>query len=246
LSEAGEARKAVVVGNGRCPARGMLPEDTFDGAQIVVAADGGFACALSLGLRPDVVVGDADSLEPSDLAEITRLGIPLVRVSPHKDASDLELAVRDAAGRGATELLIVGALAGDRLEHTVANLLLLTLPELARIDARIVDERSTVRLLTAAAGSSGAALRLHGRTGDFISLFPWAGPAEGITTEGLRYPLRDEALQAGPSRGLSNELIGTSATVRFRSGRLLVIHTRRDLAAQDAAADRAAPQEAER
>jgi thiamine pyrophosphokinase len=219
-------RKGIVVGNGRCPDRDGLPAETLDDAQIVVAADGGVACALALGLRPDVVVGDADSLELSDLNRLGQLGIPLVRVSPHKDASDLELAVREAVGRGARSLVILGALDGDRVEHSMANLMLLTLPELARADASIVDERSTVRVLDAA-DTSSAALRLSGQAGDFISLFPWAGPAEGITTEGLRYPLRDEPLPVGPSRGLSNELVGTSATVRLRGGRLLVVHTRR-------------------
>jgi thiamine pyrophosphokinase len=224
-SQARPALKAVVVGNGRCPALGSLPGDALQRAGTVIAADGGAMCALSLGLQPDVTVGDADSLAASELAELGRLAIPLALRSPAKDESDLQLAIAEAVARGATEIVILGALDGDRVEHTVANLLLLALPELDSVDARIVDDRSTVRLLTADAAP--AFLDLHGRPGDFVSLFPWGGAADGITTEGLLYPLREEPLPVGPSRGLSNELTGHDATVRLRSGRLLVIHTPR-------------------
>ncbi len=70
-------------------------------------------------------------------------------------------------------------------------------------------------------------LELHGEPGDFVSLLPWGGDAHGVTTEGMRFPLHDEPLPMGPSRGLSNEILGTSAAVTCRAGGLLVIHTRR-------------------
>jgi thiamine pyrophosphokinase len=234
--------KVIVVGNGRCPDAASLPRDALAGAELVVAADGGALCALRLKLRPDVAVGDGDSLQAGTIEELARSNIPFVRVPADKDQSDLELAVREAIERGATELVILAALDGDRVEHSVANLLLLALPELVSLDARLVDERSTVRLLTADGHSSQVELR--GRERDFVSLFPWAGPAEGVTTQGLRFPLHDAALPPGPSRGLSNELVGDSATVRLRNGRLLIVHTRRAEAHGGSLAGRP-PQEAE-
>jgi thiamine pyrophosphokinase len=218
--------KAIVVGNGRCPERESLPEGVLERADLVVAADGGAICGESLRLRLDLAVGDGDSLEPAAVEWLARSNIPFAPVSPDKDQSDLELAVREAVARGAGEVVILAALHGDRIEHSVANLLLLALPELAEVDVRLVDERSTVRLLTATDHTTPSTT-LHGRAGDFVSLFPWAGTAEGVTTEGLRFPLRDAALPPGPSRGLSNELVGDTATVALRRGRLLIVQTTR-------------------
>jgi thiamine pyrophosphokinase len=242
LSDPRRPLKAIVVGNGRCPNRQSLPADALEGAELVVAADGGALCAETLRLRPELVVGDGDSLDPAAAERLARSSIPFQPVSPDKDQSDLELAVREAVSRGATEVVLLAALHGDRIEHSVANLLLLALPGLARVDVRLVDERSTVRLLSAS-GDGTSSVALQGRAGDFVSLFPWTGTAAGVTTDGLRFPLRDAALPPGPSRGLSNEFVGETATVGLRSGRLLIVQTRRTERASDRPPTRR-PQEA--
>jgi thiamine pyrophosphokinase len=233
-----EGRKAIVVGNGRPPVAAELPPGTLDGAGLVVAADGGAIQALRMGLRPDVALGDGDSLAPGDLALLADLGIPFRRVPAEKDESDLELAVRLAVASGAAELVILAALEGPRIEHTIASLSLLALPELAGRPAAFVDERSTIRLLTG--GSGMGWMTVSGEPGDYVSLLPWGGDAEGVSTEALRYPLRNEPLTTGPSRGLSNELTRRTATVRVRRGALLVVHTRRAGLPEPAAAARAA------
>jgi hypothetical protein len=83
-------------------------------------------------------------------------------------------------------------------------------------------------------------MTVSGEPGDYVSLLPWGGDAEGVSTEALRYPLRNEPLTTGPSRGLSNELTRRTATVRVRRGALLVVHTRRAGLPEPAAAARAA------
>ncbi|MDQ3871261.1 MAG: thiamine diphosphokinase [Chloroflexota bacterium] len=225
LRPSGKGRKAIIVGNGRVPVADALPPGTLEGAGFVIAADGGALQAIRIGLRPDVAVGDGDSLAPGDLALLAEMGIPFRHVPAEKDESDLELAVRLALASGAAEVVILAALEGPRIEHSLASLSLLALPELAGRPASLVDERSTIRLLTAEAANGR--LTLSGETGDYVSLLPWGGDVEGVTTEALRYPLIDEPLTVGPSRGLSNELTTAKATVRLRRGRLLVVHTRR-------------------
>ncbi len=229
-----EGGKAIIVGNGRPPALAALPPGTLEGAALVVGADGGAIQALRMGLRPDVALGDGDSLAPSDLALLADLGIPFRRVPAEKDESDLELAVRLAVASGAAELVILAALEGPRIEHSLASLTLLALPELAGRRAAFVDERSTIRLLTAGSGTGW--MTVSGEPGDYVSLLPWGGDAEGVSTDALRYPLRDEPLTTGPSRGLSNELTGRAARVRVRGGALLVVHTRRAALREPAAA----------
>ena len=229
LQPVATAVKAVVVGNGRVPQAGALPPGALEGADVVIAADGGARAARALGITPTLIVGDGDSMDGADLTKLGELGIPFRRVPAEKDETDLELALRDAVARGATEIVIVAALDGERIEHTVCNLLLLAHRDLAAVDARIVDDRSTIRLLAAAPATAGphASVDIAGQPGDFVSLLPWGGDAEGVTTSGLRYPLVDEPLPVGVGRGVSNELTGPTCTVSLRSGRLLVIHTRR-------------------
>jgi thiamine pyrophosphokinase len=219
--------KTLLVGNGRVPPRVSVPEDVFDGVALVIAADGGAAACEALGLRPDLLVGDLDSAEPALVRGLERAGIEVRRVPVEKDESDLELALEAAIERGADQVVALGALGGPRIEHALSAVGLLLIARQRGVEMSLVDDRSTLRLLEPGPGVAGTRLDLAGETGDFVSLFPWGGDALGVVTEGLRYPLRDETLPMGPSRGLSNEMLGPAASVRCRSGRLLVVHTRR-------------------
>lgn len=218
---------AILVGDGDVPSRAAL-DAAWPGwdadAGLVVGADGGALKALAAGLHPDLVVGDADSLGPVGLATVRGAGIPLELVAAAKDESDLELAVVAAVARGAGRLTLLGALGGPRFDHALANVWLLAHPALDGRPAVLLDAPTRVRLLDATAGSAGA--DLAGRTGDLVSLFPVGADAEGVTTEGLAWPLRDERLRFGPARGLSNVRSGSQARVSLRSGRLLVVETR--------------------
>jgi len=189
----------------------------------VVAADGGAVRALALGCRPDLVVGDGDSLGEAGLDSFRSAGVPVERAPVAKDESDTELAVAAAVRRGATRLTILGALGGARLDHALANIWLLAHPALAGREAVVLDDRSRVRLL-----AGPAAVTLAGRPGDLVTLLPFGADAVGVTTAGLAYPLADEPLRVGPARGLSNSRAGSEARVSLRSGRLLVIETHTD------------------
>ncbi len=218
---------ALIVGDGEVPPPTVF-ERLFPRAQgnpqLVIAADGGALKAETLGLRPDVVVGDLDSLDERDVERLRREDVAVLAFPSRKDESDTQLAVREALARGADRVVLIGALGGRRIEHSLANVLLLTMPELSRIDASIVDRASTLRAL----GSGGRRrLELHGAAGDYVSLLPLTERVEGVTTSGLAYELHDEELRQGPARGLSNELIGARATISTTSGRLLVVHTSR-------------------
>jgi thiamine pyrophosphokinase len=224
--------KAIVVGNGRCPDPERLPPATLDGARLVIAADGGVRSALLLGLTPDGVVGDGDSLRPADRAAVAELRIRFDQVSAEKDESDLELAVRHVLSEGVAEIVIVGAVDGPRIEHTVANLLLLAWPELAEVSVTLVDDRSSIRALRAA--DEPRTLTLAGQPSDFVSLLAVGGDVREVTTAGLKYPLARERLLLGTSRGLSNELVASSASVTVRGGAVLVVHTPRRNVEQEA------------
>jgi thiamine pyrophosphokinase len=192
----------------------------------VIAADGGARNAAALKLPIDLWVGDGDSLGEAGVAELVAAGIPVERASPDKDESDTELAVRAGLDRSPASIVVVGALGGPRLDHALANLTLLWMPVLAGVDARLVGVDVRVRALRAPTpGGGSAAVELEGRIDDLVTLLAVGGDADGVSTEGLAYPLRDEPLREGLTRGLSNRRVATVARVTLRSGRLLVVET---------------------
>jgi len=188
----------------------------------ILCADGGTRHALELGLHPDMVIGDLDSMTGEDREAVENAGVEIKAYPRDKNETDLELAVREALRREASRIMIVGAL-GRRLDHTIGNIAMLTDPALAELDVRLDDGLEEVRLCR-------AEMLLTGNAGDIVSLLPWGGDVQGVRTEGLQWPLWDETLHADKTRGISNEMLGPTARVRIAGGLLLIVHRRQSQA----------------
>jgi thiamine pyrophosphokinase len=218
--------QAIVLADGDVGSRAAI-DDAWPGwlalDPFVVAADGGARHAGPLGLRIDRWVGDGDSLGDAGVAQLLAEGVPVDRAPFDKDESDTELAIEAALARAPRAITVLGALGGPRLDHALANLALLGLPALRGIDVRLVASDARVRSLDAT--DEPARVELVGRAGDLVSLLPVGGDALGVTTDGLAYPLDDEVLRAGRTRGLSNRRTVATATVQLRGGRLLIVET---------------------
>ncbi|GCE22627.1 thiamine diphosphokinase [Dictyobacter kobayashii] len=190
----------------------------IEAADLILAADSGAATALEYGCIPAMILGDFDSLASEHLEQVQRLGSQIVRVPSQKDETDTELALLEAKKQGASSITLLGALGGERFEHTLANVFLLTgFPELS---IRIVDGPTTCWLLQGPGQSE-----VIGEPGDFLSLFPITPEVTTITTTNLAYPLHGESLRLGTPRGISNELQKDRASVTIEGGMLLLIHT---------------------
>jgi thiamine pyrophosphokinase len=212
--------KAIVVAGGDAVAEDAA---LLSSADRVIAADSGAHWLEASGVLPDLVIGDMDSIDPALLERLVAQGIEVERHPTDKDASDVELAVSRAVADGAGQVVILGALGGERLDHEIANLLLLVDRRWDGIDARAVRGSTTVRAL------SGEGRReLDGSTGDLVSLLPLGSDATGVRTEGLRYRLDGEILESGRSRGLSNDIEHAPASVSLEGGTLLIIETRKE------------------
>jgi thiamine pyrophosphokinase len=185
-------------------------------ADLLIAADGGALPLLQLGILPQIVIGDLDSLDEIALATLERERVELRQSPRTKDETDLELALLYAVERGAQTIDVLGAL-GGRWDHTVANLTMLAMPELLGRRVRLLDRDQTLFLVRSAA-------ELVGQRGDTISQIPLAGPAHGVTTRGLLYPLTDSTLVFERARGISNVLLEPPGHVSLRDGLLLVVH----------------------
>ena len=227
------ARRMLILAGGAGPRRSELDAawPGWDRAiDLVIAADAGAHLAGPLGLGLDLVVGDGDSLGEVAMIRLAAAGVAIERSPVDKDASDTELALVAAVHRGATELIVLGAF-GGRLDHQLANVWILAHPDLAGRLVTLLDGRSRLRLLSAARrdpAGSRSGFDLVERVGDLVTLLPFDGPASGVTTRGLRWPLLDATLPAGFARGLSNVVLPPAdwpPRVELAGGRLLVIET---------------------
>ena len=186
-------------------------------ADTLIAVDGGLRHLTKLGLTPDLILGDLDSADPAEVTKFEAQGVPVCRYPPEKDETDLELGIEAALEEGAASIWIVAAL-GDRLDHTLGNIFLLTQPRLADLDVRLVDGEQEVFLIR-------DETTLTGQPGQIVSLIPLLGPVPGITTGQLAYPLRHETLYPDKTRGISNMMTAKTATVSIDNGILLCIHS---------------------
>ncbi len=215
--------RIVIIANGDPPGQDEVARWLEEGATLIFA-DGGARAALALGLTPAHVIGDFDSLNEDALAELAQRGAQLHRHPTRKDETDLELALLFAAralrDEERPEIVVLGA-RGGRVDHELANMLLLAMPALKRANVSLAHGCERVFLIDARDGP--ATLTLRGSAGDTVSLLPFGGDAHGIRTTGLEYPLRDESLFVGPARGVSNVLLGEEATVSLRQGMLLCV-----------------------
>jgi thiamine pyrophosphokinase len=189
-------------------------------ADLVVAADGGARYALDAGIIPDLVVGDMDSL--GGAREIEERGVALERHPLRKDKMDGHLAVMAVRDRGATAVDLLCA-AGGRFSALFAVPHILLASERMGLEASMIAGWGRAFVLEA--GSRVVA----GEPRDSVSVFPFTGPAIGVTLEGFAYPLEDARLQVGDTLGFHNELIGEEGRVSVREGALLVIHEAREL-----------------
>jgi len=133
--------------------------------------------------------------------------------------------VDHAVARGADQVVVIGALGGERLDHELANLLLLADPTwlATPLDLSLVRGGTSARAV-----HGGGRLELRGAVGDLVTLLPLNGDAEGVLTDGLHFTLEGEPLRFGRSRGLSNVVERAPASVSLERGTLLVIESSRE------------------
>ena len=207
-------------------ANGSLAEPEFilkllTPTDMLIAANGGSKHLSALGLIPHILIGDFDSLDEDILS---KQGIMFFRHKPEKDETDLELALLYAHKQKVEEILIFGAL-GGRWDMCLANILLLANPifheNLLSIPSiKIMEHNQELSLIT-----QHSPYKIHGSRGDTISLLPISTYVEGVLTQGLHYPLNEERLRLGTTRGISNLMLAEQALVQIQNGLLLCIHT---------------------
>jgi thiamine pyrophosphokinase len=208
-------KRVIIIANGNLknPAfyRDLIQNDDF-----IICVNGGSSHALAIGVRPDLLIGDLDSLPDQDRKNIMNANPELIEYPTEKDKSDLEIALNYALEMNPARIIIFGALGGKRADHAFINPPLLALALRKNIPAIMIDEIHEISL-------HDKSFIVDGKCGDILSLFALSEAVRSIRTEGLKYPLNNEEFFFPSTRGLSNELTGSRASVNFSSGLLLTV-----------------------
>lgn len=207
--------RAIIFANGNPPDIKTFQRWSTASA-LIIAADGGTRNALSIDVKPRVIIGDMDSFDVKDRDWLQKSGAKFSVHPTHKDLTDLELAIRYAVAHGADAIVILSAL-GGRWDQTLANMMLLGLPELRQVPTRIVDHNLSIVAVWDHA-------EIKGQPGDRLSLIPIGGAALGVSIEGCEYPLKDAVLPFAATLGISNTLVDPIARVSVKAGIVLAIH----------------------
>lgn len=211
--------KCILIGAGdftyRSAASVSVSEDDY-----VIAVDGGYAYCDRLGIHPDLIVGDMDSLADDLQRKIESIARPnpeiLLKLPCEKDDTDMRFAIKQGLAKGYLEFILYGAL-GGRLEHTIANIQCLLYLRNQGAEGMIADERYSVFLI------QDETIRFPKEKEGFFSLFALQKQVSGVTIKGMKYPLKDAVLTEDYPIGISNEFIGEAAEVTVKDGMLLAI-----------------------
>ena len=196
--------RAVIIGSGEIKdyekAKSRICAEDY-----IICADGGYDHAVKMRIEPNILIGDFDSIKkiPEDIER--------VQYPTRKDMTDSHIALELAKEKGYDKVLLLG-FTGDRADHTLTNILLL----INYPDAVIADDNNEIQLIK-------DTVELCGNSGDTVSIIPICGNLEGITTSGLEYPLNNETLYVGDSRGVSNVMTDKKCSITCKSGMGLVI-----------------------
>jgi thiamine pyrophosphokinase len=210
-----KSESALIIAGGEPVEADLLSR--LDEPAWVVAADSGLDQAHSLGITPDLVIGDMDSVTAGALARAAEAGTVVERYPVDKDATDLELAIGAAVRAGYPRGTIIGG-TGGRLAHTLANAMLL-------LDDRAITLEWRTRRATIAAIRSGESRIFRRIDGDLLSVIA-IGTTATCTSAGLRWPLTGIAIAAGSTRGVSNEIVSDEAQISVSGGQVLTVQER--------------------
>lgn len=209
--------KALIISNGQLENIDFLKKK-LPQVDYIIACDGGAVHLKRLGLKPDLILGDFDSLDHSILEYYKGLGVLVERFPVKKDRTDTHIAVDKAVELGADEVCLIGAL-GTRFDHSFANVMLLMYLARRGIRAEILDCHNRVRVYN-------ESFILKGEPGQIVSLLPLSHNCVIESVKGLKYEIQDFPLPQDFPLGVSNEFSDSEASVKLKSGWVMVILAR--------------------
>lgn len=202
---------------------GKLDADSLS----IIACDSGYENCLAIGLEPDIVIGDFDSISREAYEKLQRSNAEVIKLNPVKDDTDIEAALNIAVRKSMVGdyIYLLGA-TGKRLDHFLGNVNLLGMGCLKQRKVVIVDEYNYIQMI-----SAGQVLILsregeEAQFGHYVSIFPYGGKATGVTMTGFKYPLENATIEGFNTLTVSNEITEEVGSISLKEGYLIVCETR--------------------
>lgn len=206
--------KAVIIANGVIEKDYIVKEECSK-ADVILCADSGAEHAYRLGIMPNYVIGDFDSIDSSILKHLYQNGINIIKYPCEKDFTDTELCIIKAIEIGCTKICFLGMM-GKRIDHALGNIGLLHFAANRGVNGYIVCDDWKIYICK-------DKINLDGNIGDIVSIIPFKGDVSGVYTKGLKYPLKDSLLEFGRPLGVSNVMLEEKCEIGVKSGEILVI-----------------------
>lgn len=205
--------KSIIISGGTPPSADLLRK--FDNGYFIIAADSGTNVLYKYKIKPDLIIGDLDSIDKNILNEYLKAKTEFKKFPKHKDFSDTHLAVSEAIERGADEVVILGA-TGGRIDHLLANINLLYLLNEKGVAGKICDDNNEIFLIKSPA-------EIEGKNGEYFSIFSMGADIKEITLKNCKYPLDKYHLTPSDSLILSNEFTDSKLNINFNGETLIFI-----------------------
>lgn len=212
--------KVVVFANGICANPGENLKYIEPG-DFIICADGGAEYARQLGLTPDLIIGDLDSISAQTLQAMQKKGVGIRRYPQAKDQTDLELALDEGIRHAEKEILVLTAF-GGRVDQFLANVFVLVRYLRKGIRLSIADGKQKIWLV-----QGPDEMTLTGDVDDTFSVIPLGAKVTGVDLSGLAWPLENAVLEMGTTRAVSNKFKSMTAKVKIKSGTALVVHIKK-------------------
>ena len=206
--------KVIIISGGAPPSKKLLTKeitkDTF-----LIGADSGANCLYNYNIKPDLLVGDFDSIDRKILDYYKKSNCTMDIYPAEKDFTDTEIAVRKAIDMKPTEIVLLGC-TGSRVDHLLGNIGMLKICMQNGVESFIKDENNIIRLVN-------DSTQLKGVIGKIFSVQSYGDEIIGLTIEGAKYPLDNYNLKIGESISISNEFAMPQVNLKFKSGTLMII-----------------------
>ena len=199
--------KSIIIASGNSIKKEIFNELYVEN-DFIICADGGLNYIDNLHIIPNLIVGDFDSVDKSLLLKYQN--VQTRKFLPEKDFTDTELAIEEAINYGYKDIVIFGA-TGTRLDHTMANIMLIERYIKSDINIKIVDDNNYIQILN-------KNITLNKKEGYYLSIVPITDYIEGLTLKGLKFPLNNVKVNRGSTLCISNEVIDTRAEIQITNG----------------------------
>lgn len=211
------SKRAILVTNGTCSEpeyyRDFIMQNSSENS-ILIGIDGGSNILRDLGIVPNLILGDMDSISKENYNYFAEQDTEFLIFPKNKDKTDTQIAIEHAIENGFNEIYVINE-TGNRLDHFISNIYMLV-KFYKQVDIKIVNNRNLIFL-------SDSEFELEGHPGQYISLIPLNEKVTAASSEGLKFPIIDTVLIRGETTGVSNEFIEDTCFVKISSGTLIVI-----------------------